>query len=68
MKAVPSTYLQLVRYPTPSGTTDIRGDQVAARTVSTFAQRRSGWKPKTAKAVPEESLPERKKLRLIAIE
>ena len=63
---VPSTYHQLVRYPTLTGTIDIRGDQAATRTISAVAQKKSGWKSKTANAVPEESLLERKKLKLIA--
>jgi len=67
MKAVPSTYHQLVRYPTPTGTTDIKGDQAATRTISAVAHK-SGWKSKIAKAVFEESLLERKKLKQIATE
>ena len=48
--------------------TDIRGDQAAARTISVITQKKSGWKSKTAKAVPEEDLPERNKLKQIATE
>jgi len=36
--------------------------------ISAVAQKRSGWKPKTARAVLKESLSERKKLKLIANE
>ena len=68
MKVVPSAYHQLVWYPTPIGTIDIKGDQAATRAISVVAHKRSGWKPKTAKAAPEESLSERKKLKLIATE
>jgi len=62
-----------VRYPTPTGTADIRGDQAAVRTISAVAQKKSGWKSKTTKANPEkavseEDLPERKKLKQIATE
>jgi len=42
MKFVPSTYHQLVWYPTPTGTTDIRGDEAAAKTISVVAQKKSG--------------------------
>ena len=67
MKVVPSTYHQMVWYTTSIGTTDIRGDQAATRTISAIAQKKSGWKLKTAKAVPsEEDLPKRKKLKQIA--
>jgi len=65
MKVVLFTYHQLVWYPTPAGTVDIR-DQVAARTIFVVAQNKSGWKLRTTKAVPEESLPE--KLKLIVVE
>jgi len=54
--------------PAPTGTTDVRGDQVATMSISAVAQKRSGWKPKTARAVLKESLSERKKLKLIANE
>jgi len=47
--------------------TDIRGDQTATRTISAVAQKKSGWKLRTVKAVPEESLLE-KKLKLIVVE
>ena len=67
MKDVPSTYHQIVRYPTLTGTADIRGDQAGARTILSVAQKRSGWKPKTARAVPEEIFLE-KKLILVATE
>ena len=61
-KVVPSTYHQMVRYPTLTGPADIRGDQVAARTISAVAQKRSGWELKAPKAIRE------KKLKLVAAE
>jgi len=66
MKAVSSIYYQLVRYPTLTGTADIRGDQAVVRTISAVAYKKSGWKSKIAKAVSVESLPGRKKLKQIA--
>jgi len=42
MKVVPSTYHQLVQYPTPTGTTDIRGDQAISKTISTITRKKSG--------------------------
>ena len=67
MKIVQSTYHQLVRYPTLAGMSDIRGDQVTVRTIFVVAQKKLGWKLRTAKAVPEESLPE-KKLKQLVVE
>jgi len=55
-----------VCYFTPTETTDIRGDQAAARTIFIVAEKKSGSKSKTTKAISEESLPEKKKLKLIA--
>ena len=68
MKAVSSTYHQLVRYPTPTGTTDIRGDQAISRTISAIARKKYGWRPKTAKATFNEDLPTGKKQKQIAIQ
>jgi len=68
MKVVPSTYHQMVRYPTPTGTADIRGDQAANRTISVIAQKRSRWKSKNLRTVLEEISPEKKKLKLAATE
>jgi len=68
MKVVPSTYHHLVQYPTPTGMIDIRGDQAAATTISTVAQKKSGWRSKIARATLEEILPEEKKLKLIDVE
>ena len=47
---------------------DIRGDQAAATTISTVAQKKSGWRSKIARATLEEILPEEKKLKLIDVE
>ena len=51
---------------------DTKGDRAATRTIFPVAQKKSGWKSMTAKTVPEkvseEDLPERKKLKQIAIE
>jgi len=68
MKVVPSTYHEMVRYPTPTRTAGIKADQVVARTILAVAQKRSGWKPKNLRTVPEEISPEKKKLKLIATE
>jgi len=66
MKVVPSTYHQLVRYPTPIETADIRGDQAMSKTISAIARKKSGRRPKTAKAASDEDLPARKKQKHIA--
>ena len=55
-------------YTTLTRTADIRGDQVAVKTISIVAQKKSSWKSKIAKVVFEESLPERKKMKQIATE
>jgi len=65
MNIVQSTYHQLVRYPTSAGRSDIRGDQVTARTIFVVTQKKLGWKLRTAKAVPEESLSEKKLKQLV---
>ena len=43
MEVVPSSYHQLLRYPTSVGTTDIRGDQAMSPSFAAIAQKRSGW-------------------------
>ena len=48
MKVVPSTLHQLLKYPTPSGMADIRGDLAMARTVAAVARKKSGWITKTS--------------------
>ena len=68
MKAVLSTCHQIVLYTTPTGMVDIKGDQDTARTISSIIQKRSGWKPKTARAVVEKILPKKKNLKLVAAE
>ena len=65
MKVVPSTYHQLVQYPTLTGTADIKGDQTMSKTFFTIARKKSGWRPKTAMAVSDEDLPARKKQKQI---
>ena len=57
MKFIPSTYHQLVRYLTPTGTTDIRGDKAMSKTISAIASKKSGWRPKTAKIAPTKIFP-----------
>ena len=47
---------------------DIRGGQAISRTISAFAQRRSGWKSKKVKIVSKETSPKKKKLEMVAIE
>ena len=68
MKVILSIYYQLLRYLTPTGTADIRKDQVVVRTISALAQKKLGWKLKTTKAISEEDLPDRKKLKQITTE
>ena len=73
MKPIPSTYHKLVRYPTPTRTTDIRGDQAATRTILAVTQKISWWKLKKwklkkARAASEETSPEKKKLKMVATE
>jgi len=63
MKLVLSTYQQLVRYSTSTGTANIRGDQAMSRTISVVTRKKSRWRLKTAKTVFEEELHERKKLK-----
>ena len=61
MRVVMSTHHQLLKYPTPSGMANIRGDQVMARTVVVVAQKRSSWVQKTYRACPnEDSLMDKK--------
>lgn len=43
MRAITSTYHQLVRYPTPDGPADIRGDQGASRSCAAIALKKTGW-------------------------
>jgi len=54
MRAVLSTYHQLLKYPTPSEMANIRGDQAIARTVVAVALKRSGWMLKASRADPNE--------------
>jgi len=66
MRVVPSTHHQLLKYPTPSGMTNIRGDQAMARTVAAIACKRSGWLPKASRAEPnEDSLGNKKQKRVV---
>ena len=41
IKAIPSTYHQLVQYPTLTRRTDIKGDQAAIMTISTVTQKKA---------------------------
>ena len=68
MKVVQFLYYQLLQYPTLTGMVYIRGGQAVSRTISAFAQRRSGWKSKKVKTVSKETSPEKKKLEMVAIE
>jgi len=61
MRAVPSTHHHLLKYPTPSGMANIRGDQTMARTVAAVARKRSGWMPKASRAELNEDSPVDKK-------
>jgi len=42
MRVVPYTNHQLLKYPTPSGMANVRGDQEMARTVDAVARKSSG--------------------------
>jgi len=64
MKVVLSSYHQLLWYPTPTGTTDIKGDQVMSKTIVVIAK--SGWVPKTTKAISDKDSPARKKQKQVA--
>jgi hypothetical protein len=65
MRAVPSTYHQLLRYPTKEGTADIRGDQLMSRTCAAVAKKKSGWTKKPPVTDDTEE-PAKKKLKQIA--
>jgi len=43
MGVVPSSYHQLLRYPTPTGTADITGDHAVARSIVAIAGKKSKW-------------------------
>jgi len=65
IRAVPSTHHQLLKYPTPSGMANIRGDQVMTRTVVAIARKRSGWQQKASRAGPnEDSVVDKKQNRI----
>jgi len=65
MRAFPSTHNQLLKYPTPSGTANIRGDQAMVRIVAVVAQKRSDWTQKASRVDPnEDSLVDKKQKRI----
>jgi len=53
-------------YPTLIEMADIRGNQTMSRTISIIARKKSGWRPKIAKAISYEDLLMRKKQNQIA--
>ena len=61
MKAVSSSYHQLLRYRTPFGTTDIRGDQAMSRSITTIVQKKFGWTAKNARVTSNQGHSLRKK-------
>jgi len=61
MRDVPSTHHQLLKYLTPSGMVNIRGDQAMARTITAVTRKKSGWMTKTSRAVSDKSSPMNKK-------
>jgi hypothetical protein len=61
MRAVPSTYHQLERYPIPAGTADIRSDQGVSRSCAAIALKRSGWTTHISEVEEQEAS---KKLKL----
>jgi len=61
IRAIPSTYHQLLKYPIPSGMSNKGGDQAMARAVAAVAWKRSGWAQKASRASPnEDSLADKK--------
>jgi len=62
MKVVSSGYHQLLRYPTPMATTDIR-DQSMSRSNVVIAQKRFRWTAKNVKVTSVQDLPLEKKRR-----
>ena len=66
MKAVPSTYHQLLRYPVPGGTADIRGDQGISRSCAAIALKRAGWTLRVAE--PTNTEPPCKKAKLTELD
>ena len=43
MRAFPSTHRKLLKYSTPFGMTNIRGDQAVTRIIAAVTRKRSGW-------------------------
>jgi len=60
-RVILSTHHQLLKYPTPSGMVNIKGDQAMARTIVTIAWKKSDWITKTSRAVFDKDSPVDKK-------
>ena len=59
MKVIPPGYHQLLQYPTPSGTADIR-DQAMSWSNAAIAQKKFGCMEKNARVASNQSHPRRK--------
>ena len=57
IKAVPSSYHQLLQDPTLTEIADIRGDQAMSRTISAIARKKLSWVPKVAKTATDGDSP-----------
>ncbi|XP_070054366.1 uncharacterized protein [Nicotiana tomentosiformis] len=53
MKAIPSTYHQLLKFPTPEGMKQIIGDQPTAREMNAISVSSSKWKERTTQQLQE---------------
>ena len=65
MRAVSSTHHQLLKYPIPSGMTDIRVDQAMTRNMAAIARKKSDWMTKTSRAVSDKDSLMDKKQKII---
>jgi len=54
MMSSPTTYHQLLKYPTPSEMAIISDDQAMAKTVAVVARKRSGWAQNASQLCPNE--------------
>jgi len=63
MKAVPSSYHQLLYYPTPTGIANIRGEQAMFWSI---AQKKSEWIAKNTRVASSQDHPSEKKQKQVA--
>ena len=57
MRAVPSSYHQLLRYPTLMETTNIRVDQAVAQSITAITRKKSVWVTRNARVTSDEDPP-----------